>query len=318
MIHISKKAALIIVLLFLFCFKTWAQVEIDKKNVVDDIKNGTTYVVYKHSAFPDSAKDLEVFNQYWTVTKGTQFIKESDIKNKALPGDSFFSLMSLTQRSTAGALNTEFFIFLWVPKKSYFKKNRDPKVSDMNGVGVIEVTGNLKMVQRTFGDFERGNYKDTLETKGARIINLNPGMLKIYLQQLTTTLKAGTKVTFRDESTNKNQLKFLQTQMLYVSEADFDRISPFSRSESNLKEADKIFEDYKYTYKILPDDDLSEMILNETKPFYFLLFVRSAVGKLVNVINAQTGEIIYSRHHSMSFNLKSGDLESLYKEIKKL
>jgi len=78
-----------------------------------------------------------------------------------------------------------------------------------------------------------------------------------------------------------------------------------------LRRTDKLFEDYKYPYKVIPDMELSDKILTETDPFYFLLFVRVGSGKVIMVINSKTGEVVYSRYHSMFYNLKSGDLKDL-------
>src|ERR1700744_128709 len=134
-----KKSALTFVLLFLLFCSAKAQIQILQKNALEKLKNGTTYILVSDPEDVDLAEYLSVFRHYWKVPKDVQFLSESDVKTKAVPGDSFISLASLVRTSSSGASSVEHFLYLWIPEKSYFRKNRDPKVNDMDGIAKIEV-----------------------------------------------------------------------------------------------------------------------------------------------------------------------------------
>jgi hypothetical protein len=318
MISFSKKTALTTVLICSFCIKTWAQLIILDKNGIEEIKNGNTYVITDVTNPSNEDAFLKVFQKYWTITKSVQYIKKSDIKNIAKPGDSFFSFQSISQSSgTFGqSYNTHTsvsnFLYLWVPDKSYFKKDREPRLSDMDGIARIELSGDITVIMQTF----KRSSRDTTAI-GGYFFNWSPGMLKTYLKQITTALQAHKKVGYGDEITNKEQLKLLQTKTLYCNTDDLNKMNAFARpTNGKIDDAENIFENYKFSYKALSDSELDDKILTDSETTYYLLFVRGGSGKLVAVINSQTGEIIYSRHQIMSWNLKSGDLKSLYKEIR--
>jgi len=313
MVSTKKFTATIVLIFVLFCSAD-AQIEIFDKNSIEKIKNGTTYVVVNDPESIYMAEYLNVFRHYWTIPKDVQFLKESDIKSKATPGDSFISFATLTITSSYGATSIEHFLYLWVPEKSYFKKHRDPKTGDMDGIAKIEVSGDAAMIRQTY--FGRRTGTDSVDINGPHVLNCYPGMLKTYLQRLGALLKTGKKINYYDEITDNGQLKELPGQTLYCNTADFDKATMFSAG-NNSDKIGKIFEDYKFPYQLLNDKELSDKILSENKPFYFLLFVRAGAGKLICVINSLTGDVIYLRRHSMSYNLKSGDLKSLYKDISK-
>ena len=79
----------------------------------------------------------------------------------------------------------------------------------------------------------------------------------------------------------------------------------------------ELFADYSLPYKVLTGADLNAKIMEHKAPFYYLLYIKNGSDKYVNVINAATGDVIYSAYTSLSFNLKSGDFKALQKAIPK-
>jgi hypothetical protein len=47
----------------------------------------------------------------------------------------------------------------------------------------------------------------------------------------------------------------------------------------------------------------SSLILNRTKPFYYLVFVQGTNSKFINVYHS-TKDLIFARHQNQSFNIK--------------
>ena len=95
------------------------------------------------------------------------------------------------------------------------------------------------------------------------------------------------------------------------------KFNKFTGDESKKHEEKDIFEDYTLKYKLLPMKELSDKILTDKTPFYYMVYIKSSTDKFVTVYNAATSEIIYSVYTTTSYNLKSSDLKDLQKTITK-
>ena len=68
---------------------------------------------------------------------------------------------------------------------------------------------------------------------------------------------------------------------------------------------------------MISTEELSEKILEDTDPFYYLVYIKSSTDKYVTIYNSVTGDIVYSRYKPLSYNFKGSDLKSLMEIIKK-
>ncbi|WP_299578745.1 hypothetical protein [Mucilaginibacter sp.] len=296
-----------------FCSTVNAQVEIFSKNSLEKIKGGNTHVIVNDLSFNRSSEFYTIFKKYWTVTKSVEFLKADDLQNNLVAGDTYFSLENLLITSDKYGGNSYFYLNLWMPDEKVLKKGREFKITNEISIAHIQISVDAKatldgyMSHKNYGfDFDGGGH----------IFNWNPGILKNYLQQLSTLLQKGKKSDFRDDLANKDQLHNLSSQTLYCSEDNFHKIGVFMRGNKNV-DPNEVFEAYKYKYKILKKDELEDKILADEVQFFYLLFLRNSSSKMVAVVNSRTGEIIYNRYKSlMAFILKSGDLKSLSKAIK--
>jgi len=137
-----------------------------------------------------------------------------------------------------GATAIDFYLSLWVPEKSFFKRDKDKplRIGDMNQFAFIELTGDAAMMMKSYTHAYRRDSADALDFHGnGGILNWYPGMLKVYLQHITAVLAAGKKSDYGDDVTIKNQVKALPQQTLYVDEGDFNRVSTFTgRDKTDL------------------------------------------------------------------------------------
>jgi hypothetical protein len=287
--------------------KTNAQVVILDTKKSDKIKKGNTHIMVGSINFPGAAKYLEAAKKNWTLSNGIDFLSP-DYAGTLTPNDSFLSLEALNERR-GSVTNIYYYLTFWTCKEKYFKKERGLKQSDHEPVAQISLSVDPKAL---FGihDFFKNNDFDG----GGFLYNWSPGMLGNYLQQMTKLLNAGKKVEIQDDITNKEELVKLSKQTLYVPDFNLIGFSPFLIRKKSADE-DKIFEDYKYAYKVVKKDDLDKLITESQEPEYYLIFIKDSSSKIVCVINSKSGETIYSRAKSLSYNLKSGDLKELYKEI---
>jgi len=324
-----KHYTLVILFLLLFVsINTHAQITIIDPKKVEKIKDGTTYVLVKSLDFRDSKKYMEVLKKSWTLTKELRFIAIDDFSKDLTPNDSFLSLESMLIRVPVGSTYSEslnYFLAFWTCDPTYFKKDRVLKRSDEELIAKIAISVDPKALGDN-SDFYRAaqSLKDIMgdmDFDGNDLLyNWGPGMVKNYLQQMTRLLLTGKKVSLRDNIYNTSELSKLSTQTLFVPNSALIKFNIFGAKGNESKDendAGNVFEKYGYSYKVLTTEELDKKIIESDKPFFYLLFIKDSSDKLVCVTNSQTGEVIYYKGTSMSYNLKSGDIKDLSKEIGK-
>ncbi len=307
---IKIKSYVLAAALMLLFINAQGQVEIWKAEGLDLIKNGYTHVVVDDLNFPGSADFLKTFKTYWTVTKGVDFVTNTDIKSNLTAGDSYFSLNETLVKTSMGYMMYNY-LDLWVPKDKATKPGREYGMNDEISIAHIQLSilpdhSLHKKIAMTFS----GN---------GLIMNWNAGLLKNYLQQMTALLHTQKKYLSKDVD-NKAELQNLQMKPLYCTMDDFYSVSAFHTSRPfEEKELDNVLDGYKFSYKMLSNQELEDKILADKEPFYYLLHVfMGSDGKYLAVINSRTGEVVYCKTGaSMSFNLKSGDLKDLSKAVEK-
>jgi hypothetical protein len=317
----SIKTLCLLLIIFCFAGKALAQVAILQKDVLSKIQNGNTHIVVKSMDFPDAQLYLDVFKKYWTVTKGVDFITSDKLVGNMVEGDSYFKLEAIKETGYSGSNAIFVYLNLWQPSKKMLS-DKKLKIGHEEALAHIQLSVNSDLA-RAVGvnvvsvSFSNKDLDYNLDGNG-QFYHWNPGLIKNYLQLLCATLKAGKKLDFHDDITDKAQIKNLATSTLYCPEDNINKMGTFVRAGKTVDVKD-VFEDYKYNYKLLSDKELSEKILADGEVFYYILFVRNSTNKLIAVVNSATGEIIYSRYTvSMTIsNLKSGDLKDLYKAINK-
>lgn len=325
--HIKNKSFyLIILLLLLLLPEVKAQFRIFSKNSLEKIKDGNTHIIVGNIHFPRSEEFLTIFKKYWTLTKSVDFISVNDLRGNLVAGDSYFSMETfVVHHESQGGDGIFMYLNLWVPKARAVQKDREFKIQDEISIAHIQLSADMQTLKdlytsgrlREYGskekDFDNGFDFDG----GAHVFDWNPGFLKNYLQQLSRLLQISKTADFTDDFTNKDQLHLLQNKILYFPEDAIKEVGNFIRPKKEIIDTAKVFEDYKFKYKIITNEELEEKILADHEPFYYVSFLRNNASKMVAVVNSRTGEIIYSRYTGMAYlRLKAGDLKDLSKEIK--
>ncbi|PSG88260.1 hypothetical protein [Aurantibacter aestuarii] len=305
-------------------FYAKSQIAISNTSELAKIKGGTTYIAMKDPSTEKAKKFIEVFKNNWTISK-FEFIKYSEIEDYLSPNSSFLTIggyetnvqfIKLYQngRSKNGInySNTHLYLELWTCADNYFENKKDKKSfenKDKIQVARIEL----------FTDFETLADPDKIFQSDydgdGHIRNWRPGILKNYLQSLMNYLNKSKNRTLFSETINEKEIKNLKNEILYVPEYVLMKFNKFTGDETKKHNEKSIFKDYKFKYQLLSKDELSEKILVDNTPFYYLIYIKSSTDKYINVINSTTGEIIYSKYSPVSYNIKSKDLKKLQKQV---
>lgn len=212
--------------------------------------------------------------------------------------------------------NTESHIYLelWTTNGTYTydpKKRKHFNQADKISIATIEL----------FADFTAQNYPSSLYKMdydaSGHLENWNAGIVANYIQQLTTLLNKGETREAKTNFYNKEELKKLTSETLFVPDYILIKFSKTSDDESKKYETKELFDGYNLKYKLLTSEELSDTILNNRTPIYYLLFIKTNNEKFVTVTNSVTGEIIYSEYSGSPSNFKSSDMKELQKAIQK-
>lgn len=299
---------------------SFGQIAISNVGEIEKIKSGTTFVAMKDPNALKSKEYQDAFQKNWTFSK-VAFIKYTDIEKNIAPNNSFItiggftnSVQSIGGSGNADYSNTHLYLELWTTNGNFVynpKKRKHFDNKDKIQIGRIEL----------FTDFASlinpdNLYKSDYDSNG-HIRNWGAGILSNYIQNLTVLLNKGQEQKLFSEIVNKDELKKLSNETLFVPDYVLTKFNKFTGDESKKHEEKEIFDDYKLKYKLLSTSELNTKIINEKTPFYYLIYIKSSTDKFISIVNSITGEFIYSAYTPLSYNIKSGDLKDIQKAIQK-
>ncbi|WP_412985112.1 hypothetical protein [Pontimicrobium sp. IMCC45349] len=149
--------------------------------------------------------------------------------------------------------------------------------------------------------------------------NYKPGFLKNYFQKVNNQLKLGEEYWMYDND-YLPELKKLANTTLYIPNYHLIKYNAWRGKDKKDKDSfEKVFEDYKYNYEFLDQDEMDRRIL-AGEEFYYLRYVRVNSQKFIHIVNSKTGEVIYRNYVAgimSSYNIKSRHVDDINSKIKK-
>ena len=168
-----------------------------------------------------------------------------------------------------------------------------------------------------FGDYD-SSFSDHVYNK-ATLYNWEKVTLINYFKQVNDHLKKRKGKAFYDRMDSDKQLKRLKRKILYVPDFVLSKFSPVQKKNDGFHNAEDLFDDYAFKYKVVSAKELLDVYLNTEGSFYYLTTVKSCNKVMVNVVNGRTGAIIYSDFPKLfSYNVKPKNLKQLGKKIEKM
>ena len=334
------------ILLLFLSLRAYSQVDLVNTDQIDRIKNGTVYVTFKDTGSAIAKQYIDVYRKYWTISK-IQFINDTDIDRHLSPGSIFLTMNyynptnyytvyypkyiapgaaynntqagrdmpSIATHTSATYKVTSSFLYLalWDCNENYFKKKHAAEPSDKDIKYIAKII--------LYPDYQTLVAPDSIYNYnydwGGHIRNWGPGMLKNYIQSLVSYINSGkTNEVEKDEIDNKTELANLTSGTLYIPDYTMIEYNPPDGNETLRHTESELLGSYTYSYKIITTQELNDKILNSNQPFYYLRYVKDCANKIVQVVNAQTGEVIYSDYTKISYNIKSKDIKAISDAIK--
>jgi len=174
--------------------------------------------------------------------------------------------------------------------------------------GDYKTTGGPYMPNLTF--YTECNYAGIDKNGKSLYFNWSEGLLKNYLQGFMWYIAQNKK--FFDDYTDiyeKDKMELLKHDTLFIPDFAFTEYSlsnkikdtPVLVTKNNTKvgiakekqNMKIICGEYKHPYKIISSKELSNKLLHDAKPFFYLMYVVDGTFKNITIINSATGENIY-------------------------
>lgn len=321
---ITKSLVITLIIYLASTLNVKSQIEISNIDQIGRVKEGTTYIAMKDPELENVKDYIAIFNTYWTISK-IKFIKYTDVEKYLLPENSFLTISAFRRNITMQSARsngmmsngldyqiTQIYLELWNCKNKFFEKGKKAKEFDdsyKNQIARIEL----------FTDYNTLKHPEiilNLDYDGNRCIrNWGCGFLKNYIQLLMRLLNKNEEKKLYSDINNKAELINLKKEVLYIPAYILTKFDKFTGAENQYHDDKEMISKYKFKYEYIPTVDLNKKILSETSVFYYLIYIKSSTDKYISVVNSQTGEIIYSRYTSVSYNIKPKDFKFLSKKI---
>lgn len=303
---------LILVFLAIVPIKFHSQITISNIPEIDKIKQGTTFFAMKDPTSPKAAAFVEAITKNWTFSK-VACIKYTDVEKNIAPNNAFVTItgnMTTTNNNT----DTRTYLEVWTTNGKFVydpKKRKHFNQQDKIQLATLELFTDF-VTQTNPSSLYRIDYDAS-----GHIKNWGEGIVGNYVQALNAYLKKRDELTLKTEINNKEVLKKLITETLYIPDYVLTKFNKSNGDETKKQEEKALFEGYTLAYKVLSTKDLNSKIVNDKTPFNYLLLINSGNEKYVTVTNSISGEIIYSAISNGFGNLKTSDLKELLKAIQK-
>ncbi len=312
-----KKALLSFITAIIIVTSASAQVYVNRKYFKSkDFLDKTTIIPISKN-IPDKVRSKyeEVFKKYWTVSsfKIVDFEEYSTYKDNL--DFTFFAPVHTLYESTNNSfegLSLEFFRYV-EPRKEGYEIQKE-------WLGGISMHLNYEAGSEWLGG-RRGKESNLHEfvyaDKFNDILNLSPGLLKVYLLAFQDDLR-NLKAERPDKFQNKEELAKLKSKTLYIPFYATQQVNAFTGKRSDV-ELNQFFESYTFDYVVLDMEKLSDKIINSESAVYVLIFGRTSVGHYIRIWDANSGKLVYDITDSISrtHNLKSKDIKKIAKAVLK-
>ncbi|WP_114903963.1 hypothetical protein [Kordia sp. SMS9] len=284
------------------------------KKTVEKFKNTTTYFIFNEDNKNYTRSDYKtLLDEVWTFTP-YEIIEEKDMYDIFKPGVAFarFISFSITRFGKYGASTSSYHVidFSVIKKITKDKVKKGKRIFQWKDdrVAAIYFTPDISSRQQIVSG------KDSIS---GNLMNYKLGYIKNYFQFINSSLEKKESFNMFDDSIDKEKIGELKNKTLYISENFIYSYSPHKIDEKDEQMTpEKLFEDYQYSYKVISDEELNNKILNN-EDFYYLMYNQNVSVKVYSIVNGKTGDIIFSKYKSMSYNLKPKNLKEISKKISK-
>lgn len=274
---------------------------------VDYLKGAKTYFIVPESMNDEVATITETLKKVWTFNE-IEAISLTDAGNVPAGKNAFFNI--------SGFINEDLMFILMqltieiTKPDAVFKKPGEqifagfylgPDVGSYTELlKLYRIHGSKETLFRFAGnDKARQDYTD-FYYKGTKFHNFHLGQICNYLAIINEALQDAT-IRARGawgmmKVSDETEIGNLKTETLYIP--DFllktQKMVMGSISTTTITEAE-LMADYKHTYKMVTEEEISNLILESSNPAYYLDFISTNLLTFMVIFNSKTHQAVYTK-----------------------
>lgn len=285
---------------------------------MNKFKQSTTYFVLQEGDYEQQDDFQKAIAKVWTVTP-FQIIKPEEMGKLDKNKSSFFFFGGFVTVRRGQSTVT------YHPHLSYdlfmLSKNKKGK-TEQNLLGKIMLHLDSRSMSYVLR-YANGNNKNFSEKitpflyQEAAMPNWTPQMLGGYVKVINDGLTTGSLRSMFDEYTDKEGIKALRDQTLYIPDYVNTKFNMFTGAEKET-ESDEGDDNSSYAFgnKYLAAKAIEPAAAGQNKAYAYLSYIKSSSDKFVSVFDGATGKLLYTAYTPMSYNFKSKDLKRIAAKVK--
>jgi hypothetical protein len=291
--------------------------KISKENM-KRFKQSTTYFVLQEKDYNNIDAFQKAIEKVWNVTP-FKIILPSEMSNLDANKSSFFffgGFVTIRQSSRTSTVHTHmsYDLYMLTPNK---KGNLHQEIF---GKFMLHLDGDS---YRYVTKYSNGSNKKFSEKvipylyKEAKMNNWSPTMIAGYLKVINDGLKEEKLRSVFEEYIDKDEIKQLQNNILYIPDYVNIKYNMFTGAEKDTEEdEDDLKSAYKFPSQYISVSDLENKIAQENNNLYYLSYIKSSTDKYVSIFNSKTGKLLYTNYTPVSYNFKFKDLKRISTKVK--
>jgi hypothetical protein len=274
------------------------------------LKNSTLIFVLPHQFLEYENEVEQIFKDVWTVSK-YEIINFNNLNEYEQSDElhSFLTLDVLGYKNSQNPFMTFYDIYfnLWMYGN---EKNIKKTNTTFGRIGLSQTEENLKICKELFKSDNLTNTYKTLYNK-ANFSNLTLGYFKTYISIMNKVLSKNKLTKYGNEGNAKEdekQLIPLSKETLYIPDYIILKYTKSKKIKEEKLNANDLMEDYPFNWKISTNEEISDKIINNEKPIYYLVYSIDDIMRNYMIYNSLNSELIY-----FDFDTKGGyDAESKF------
>lgn len=282
------------------------------------LKNSTTIFVLPKQLAGDEKEVEQIFKEVWTVSK-YEIINYNEMP-EYMNNDNSYSYFTLDVLGYKNDQNPfakfyDVYFNLWMKGNAKNKKKINTSFAHI----VLSQNDEIVDICKDIYDKDKNVNASKLLYSKAIFDNLTTGYLKTYLTIVNNVLlKSGKNFFGEIEKSDQKKLLPLAKSTLYIPDYILNKYTKSKKKLDDKTDPKKLLEDYPFKWKIISKDSLSEIILNDKNPFYFLVYVIDDVSKNYLIYNGVNLELIcFETDNSSGFYAKPDAFKRFGKKISK-
>lgn len=309
------------ILLGIFCTPAIAQIQVGGSRISKEemarFKQSTTYFILQERDYERLEDFQAAIAKVWTVTP-FKIIRYGEMQNLNPQQSSFFffgGFVTVRRGQSTTTYHTHLSYNLTMLKEAKKGKLKE----QLFGKFLLHLNSESYGATMSFATDPK-RFSERLIPymyKEAEMENWNPVMVSGYLKGINDGLQQEKLRSANDEIQNKEALRQLKSDTLYIPTYVNIKFNMFTGAEKDAEEdTEELKSAYPYPARYVSKDEFDRITKERPEGVWYLSYIKSSTDKYVGIFNSKTGDMIMNFCVPISYNFKMKDMRRVATKVK--